>query len=193
MKSQQKVSVSKKREIKTYAELWQTSYCLLQKGIEEPKGCSHQFRASLVFTAFTLEAYLNHIGPKVLKCWDDLERLGPREKLNIIAERLKINIDYGNQPWQIVRQLFGFRNKIVHGKSKEIQADEVIPLDNFSDTQFGEFIRIEWEEYCTRENAEKARSEVEKIVLTLYENGRFKDDYPFTFGLQQSDARLVEK
>ena len=85
MKSRKKVLVNKEREVKTYAEMWHTSCCLLKKGLEEPEGSFHQFMASLVFTAFTLEAYLNHIGPKIFKCWGDLERLGPREKVNIIA------------------------------------------------------------------------------------------------------------
>ena len=112
--------------------------CLLQKGIELPKGCSHQFRASLVFTAFALEAFLNHIGHNLFKCWDDLERrLGPREKLNIIAERLQVDVNYGILPWQIVKDLFDFRNEIAHGKSKKNSSpDKLITLDNFSDTLF---------------------------------------------------------
>ena len=195
MRSKKQVLVSKKREIKTYTELWHTSYCLLQKGIELPKGCSHQFGASLVFTAFALEAFLNHIGHNLFKCWDELERrLGPREKLNIIAERLQVDVNYGILPWQIVKELFDFRNEIAHGKSKKISSpDKLITLDNFSDTRFGEFIRTKWEEDCTRENAEKARTEVNKIVLKIYEKGDFENDYPFTFGLQSGTAKVIKE
>ena len=153
MTSKSKVAVTKEREVKTYAEMWHTSHCLLEKGQEDTKGCHHQFMGSLVFTAFTLEAYLNHIGPKVFKCWENMERLGPQEKLNIIADKLKVNINYGLRPWQVMKQLFGFRNDIAHGKSKVMNTNDVMHLQKFSDEQIGELIQTKWEKYCTLQNA----------------------------------------
>ncbi len=75
MNSKRKVIVTKERNVTTYAEMWHTSYCLLVKGQEELRMSVHQFRASLVFSAFTLEAYLNHIGAKIFSCWEELEVL----------------------------------------------------------------------------------------------------------------------
>lgn len=193
MKSKRKVAVSKEREVKTYAEMWHTSHCLLQKGLDDPKGSFHQFMASLVFTAFTLEAYLNHIGPKVFKCWDDLERLAPRKKLNVIAERLQVDINYGKRHWQVMKNLFGFRNDIAHGKSEDVKSSKVVPLDKYSDRSLGEYVRTKWEKYSTRENAIKAREDVEKIVHTLYEAGHFKDDYPFVKGNQLHGATVIDE
>ena len=95
-------------------------------GKAQPEGSAHQFRASLVFTAFTLEAYLNHLGRKLFRCWDDLERLGPIEKLNVIADRAAVKIDYGKRPWQAMKQLFGFRNDIAHGKSEMLKSNGLI-------------------------------------------------------------------
>ena len=66
------VHVKKKRDVNTYALLWHTSWCLLEIGKNQSEGSFHQFLGSLAFTAFTLEAYLNHIGPKLFKTWDDL-------------------------------------------------------------------------------------------------------------------------
>ena len=193
MKSKRKIEVTKQRKVKTYAELWHTSHCLLEKGIEERKGSLHQFRASLVFTAFTIEAYLNHIGPKVFKCWDDLERLAPREKLNVIAERLQVDVNYGRRPWQVMKQLFGFRNDIAHGKSEVVKTSDVVPLHKYSDEHFGDFARTGWEKYCTRENAQKVREDVEKIVHALYEAGRFKHDYLFIRGFQLGSATVIDE
>lgn len=122
--------------------------------------------ASLVFTAFTLEAYLNHIDPKVFKCWEDLERLAPRGKLNVIAERLQVDINYGRRPWQVMKHLFSFRNVIAHGKSELVKLNGLVPLHKYSESRFGDFARTDWEKYCTRENAKKAREDVEKIIHT---------------------------
>jgi hypothetical protein len=187
-KSKAKVIINKEREVNTYAEMWHTSRYLLDKGIEDQKGCYHQFMASLVFTAFTFEAYFNHIGPQLFKCWSDLERLGPKEKLNVIAERLGVEIEYGKRPWQVMKQLFGFRNDIVHGKSQLIKLSKIIPHPKFSDVRLGEQVRTDWEKYCTQRNAQKAREDVEAIINELHRIGKFKPDYPFFTGIQSNSA-----
>ena len=56
--------------------------------------------ASFIFTAFTLEAFLNHIGQGIFKCWNDLEQLS-HQKLNLTAEKLEIEKDEGKRPLQI--------------------------------------------------------------------------------------------
>ena len=101
-----------------------------EKGQQQPEGCIHQFRASLVFTAFALEAYLNHIGPKLFPDWSKLERLGPRNKLKKVAEHLALKVD-GNRPWQVMEDLFGYRNDIAHGRSAQQTSTETVPFDEY--------------------------------------------------------------
>lgn len=179
-----KMLITKEREVKTYVEMWHTSKCLLEKGINQPEGNIHQFMASIVFTAFTFEAYLNHIGPNVFNCWQDLERLKPREKLNIIAEKLMLNINYGIRPWQIMTQLFAFRNRIAHGKSEIVKSQEIVSYDVQSDNKLGTMAPTKWEEYCTQENAIRSREDVQSMVETIHEAGCFEDNYPFLHGFQ---------
>lgn len=193
MNSKKKVIVTKERNVTTYAEMWHTSYCLLVKGQADEKMSVHQFRASLVFTAFTLEAYLNHIGAKLFSCWKDLERLSPKEKLNVIAERLDLKINYGNRPWQIMTKLFQFRNDIAHGKSIKVRSEKIVPLEKHSDDDFSElFERTRWEKYCTQPNAVRARDDAKRIVETLHEAAGFKDDFPFVSGFQLGGVTVVE-
>ena len=52
----------------SHVELWDTSWSLLNQGQNREEGSFHQFAGSF-FTAFSLEAYLNHIGPKVFRNW----------------------------------------------------------------------------------------------------------------------------
>lgn len=190
MEDRRKIAISLEREVKTYTEMWHTSKCLLERGVENPKGSFHQFMASLVFTAFTLEACLNHVGPKLFDPWSDLERLGPHEKLKVILEKLQIHADHGKRPWQVMRDLFRFRNDIAHGKSEVVRTNSKVPIHRHTDTDFG-FVQTKWEKYCTRANAEKAREDVEKIIKTIYETGQFENDYPFIHGLQAGSATVV--
>lgn|SRR5574337_1305932 len=187
-KAKAKVVIKKEREVNTYADMWRTSHYLLTRGIEDQKGCYYQFMASLVFTAFTLEAYFNHIGVQLFKCWSDLERLGPKEKLNVIAERLSVKIEYGKRPWQVMKHLFEFRNDIAHGKSQIIKRSKIVPHHKFSDMRLGEQVRTEWEKYCTKINAQNAREDVEAIINELHKIGQFKPSNPFFAGIQHHSA-----
>ena len=147
--------------------------------------------ASLVFTAFTLEAYLNHIGRRVFsKCWDDHERLEPLKKLKLIAERLQVVADYGHRPWQVMNGLFVFRNYIAHGKLEDLETSQSVPLDQYSDDPFGEVERAKWEKYCTGKNAQRDREDVEKIIYALHEAGPSVNKCPFTPDFQFGTATL---
>jgi len=174
--------------------MWGTSDFLLEKGKENPQGSYHLFMASIVFTAFTLEAYLNHIGVKLFqdKCYSAIERLGPRDKLAVIAERLNVSIIYGERPWQVIKSLYKFRNEIAHGKSKELKSDpQIVELDSYQ-YGFHDFILTDWEKYCSQENAEKARADVEKIIFILHRAGDFQMDAPFTHGSQIGSATVID-
>jgi hypothetical protein len=110
-----KAKVSKKGQVNTYVEMWQASSVMLDKAKKDPEGSYYQLMASLIFTAFTLEAYLNHIGQRIFKCWNDL---------NVIAEKLEVEKDDGKRPFQTVSKLFKFRNDIAPGKSVPVKHEK---------------------------------------------------------------------
>lgn len=198
MKSKQNVSVVTTREVIGYAAMWHTSKCLLERGQEEVKASYHQFMASLVFTAFTIEAYLNHAGQAIFACWGDLERLGPEEKLNVISERLALSVDYGAKPWQIMNKIFKFRNAIVHGKSKTLKAVDLKRLDTYDTEGFKAdwFKRTDWESFCTERNSLEARRDVEAIIMQLNAaamQAGFDVGHPFVMGHQSRQATLVSR
>ena len=187
-----KIAVTTKREVYTYVEMWTTSRYLLEKGQQEQRASTHQFRASLAFTAFTMEAYLNHVGQRLFECWDDLERLGPKEKLNLIAEHLGVAVNFGERPWQIMKDLFSFRNDIAHGKSQRLTPP--VKITSFEEhMSTWSFYRTRWEEFGTQDNAEKARANVERIVHVLYEAAKaagHDTGHPFVPGSQSGSGTL---
>jgi hypothetical protein len=136
---------------------------------------------------------LNHIGPKLFQeqCWNGLERLTPQDKLNVIAEKIGQPIDYGKRPWGIMKELFGFRNDVAHGKSIKVAKTRLVPISKH-DSDMREFEKTAWEAFCTRQNAERARKDVEKMVVILHEKARIADEYPFVSGWQDTLATLVE-
>lgn len=187
----EKVLVTSSREVITYSEYWHTSYCLLELAKEDPKGSIHQFRASLIFTAFTYEAYLNHIGPKIFKHWDPLERLSPKDKTNVIAEKVGVDINFGEMPFQIIRELFKFRNDISHGKSIPLEMEKVQSLKEYSEDPYSLKLATGWEEYCTLANAEQSRAHIEAAVHILHVAASIEGEYPFIKGLSMGGASLI--
>ena len=185
--------VTKQRDVRIHAELWHTANCLLDAGQQRATASTHQFRASLVFRAFALEAFLNWLGPQLIPHWNYLERLKPREKLDLLNDSIHVTPDYGSRPWQIVKVLFAFRNDLAHGKPESLKADSTEDLNEVLDRNLGQTIQTEWERFCTEENAARAREDVEKIADLLYQKAEVKHEGPrgpFSFGSQSGSAVL---
>jgi hypothetical protein len=93
------------------------------------------------------------------------------------------------RPWQTVKPLFGFRNDIAHGKPEAIATKTVEPIDEHLDAMMGQIARSDWENFCTRENAERARNDVEEILTLLHGAANLKDGLgPFSYGFPSHTA-----
>lgn len=188
-----KLKVPKRRQVNMYAELRHASHVLMHQAIKDQSGSFYQVMGSLIFTAFMVEAYLNHVGPHVFKCWCDLERLSPLSKLNLIVERLGIEKDDGKRPYQTLIGLFRFRNTLAHGKSVHLKSEEVRFFDESSVNDEHEFLRTDWEDYCSEVNAKRALEDAETIVRQIEElTGTGEHDpFPFFTGLHETSSSLI--
>jgi len=176
MIDKRKVKIEKTRQVNTYKIMWQGSYWTLDQARKEVGGSFYQITASLIFTAFTLEAYLNHIGKIVFQCWDDLDRLSPNAKINVIAEKLNVNNDNSKRPFQTIRILFDFRNDIAHGKTITLSDTKVFLFtDKKHEIYVHESLEPKWVRYCTIDNAERARMDVGKIMKLYNDSAGMKD------------------
>jgi hypothetical protein len=189
----QTARVTKRRDVRVHGELWHTSGVLLKHGQQQPAGSTHQFRAGLVFTAFALEAYLNWLGQNQVPNWKDFERRTPRHKTEIVASQLGIKVDYEKRPWNIVTDLFGFRNTIAHGKPEVLKQATIEPVDADLDKKLGIVLSTEWEQFCTEANAIRAREDVRAIAEGLHSAAAFDQSEstdPFFMGFQTHGASL---
>jgi hypothetical protein len=188
-----KVKIEKTRQVNTYETIWRVSYWTLDQAKKEVGGSFYQITASLVFTAFTLEAYLNHIGKIVFECWDDLDRLSPNAKINVIAEKLKVNNDNSKRPFQTIRILFDFRNDIAHGKTITLSDTKVFQItDKKHEIYMHESLEPKWVRYCTIDNAEQARVDVEKIMKLFNDSAGMKDYLGISLGASSLASILPE-
>ena len=106
------------REVRTFVDLAHGADVLIMKTEQEQKGSNYTIISSLLLTAFTFEAYLNHLGSKKIKFWDEIESIKVMDKYSVLCKEFEIVPDFSQQPYQTIKALFKFRNSIAHGKSK---------------------------------------------------------------------------
>ncbi len=163
----------------------------MERGKAELKGSKWLWMGSHIFTAFSFEAYLNHIGQKLFACWDIFETgISPEGKLAILCERLGIDLPKDKRPRQTVRKLIQFRNKLAHGKTVRIPQEGLRDADEYLEEFIGKRPLAVWEEYCTEKNVMRAREDIEKVLRLIHGKANQENDPLFGFGMYSASAFL---
>ena len=118
-----------------------------------------------VFSAFTVEAFLNHLGRLKVRDWDTLERnKGPREKLEFLAASQNWQLPLGKRPFQTLRQMVFLRNSLAHGKTETVVKQLVMSRPPKEGDRWPE---ADWKKLCTVAVAKKMVEDAEAIVNDL--------------------------
>ena len=70
MSIHRKIIFEKERQVNTYAHMWHTALILRKTSRNAGKDTLHMNRACLVFIAFSMEAFLNHVGHLFVNSFD---------------------------------------------------------------------------------------------------------------------------
>lgn len=167
------------KEVRTFVDLAHGADVLITKTEQEPKGSYYTTMSALLLTAFTFEAYLNHLGEKTIKFWEETEPVKVMDKYSVLCKNLGLTPDFSKRPYQTLKALFTYRNAIAHGKSQILQETKAVssqddPLDHTP--------KAHWEEYSILENAKKAKDDVSQIITELHKSAGF-GEYPFIHGV----------
>ena len=170
---------SGEREVKTFADLNHGADVLLKTAREVERGNYYTIMGSLLLSAFTFEAYLNHLGAQQLEFWDEIDSIRVMDKYGVLYKHLEIKPDFSRRPYQTLSALFKFRNAIAHGKSQILKETKEV---SSSDDLHAHSPKAHWEEYCTLENAERVREDISRIVKELHAAAGL-GDFPFIHGI----------
>ncbi|MCF8151648.1 MAG: hypothetical protein K9K30_14105 [Burkholderiaceae bacterium] len=138
----------------------------LARSVEE--GSFYWSMASIVFSAFAYEAFLNMIGQKVLTTaeWKKIDRASCKEKHQLLLKKLELTSDLSSEPESTLVELFEFRNRIAHGREEEIQIDG-ISIADVRPLTLQEVTSTEWEKRCTPEYAAAALEHVRALGVMV--------------------------
>lgn len=74
----------------------------------------------LVFSAFTIEAYINSLGSRRIAFWGQLEKLSWKAKIEVLHSSVGQVADWGREPLQFASQIFRARDRLAHGKDETV-------------------------------------------------------------------------
>lgn len=134
--------------------------------------------ACLVFSAFTIEAFMNHIGEQLFSSWKThlQKSLNPEAKLSLIAEKRGFTIDFGSSPFQSFRTVFRFRNAMAHSVTEELSSEKA---KHFLQVGRDFWPAAEWEKLCNADIAQKISNDTEAIIRLIEEKSGLEHIPPF--------------
>jgi len=115
------------RKVYTYRYTLMTAERMLEQA--EKYAEKDNSMSAIVFCAFSLEGFLNHIGDELIPKWNNLfENLSPKAKLVLIADRYKYEFSFGKRPFQSFNTIFEIRNQLAHPKTKKHNVTKKVQL-----------------------------------------------------------------
>jgi hypothetical protein len=151
------------RTIRSYDEFYNLTYYSLLEAEKSVEGRFYNCLITMVFCAFSLEAYLNHLGERYISNWESLERnLNYSQKLTLIAKTTRIKIDMLEKPFCFMNSIFDYRKVIVHGKTSQLTKEQIINPNTIPEMPLAF-----WEKMTTLQKARDFRKHTEDIIKSL--------------------------
>lgn len=161
-----KILVNIERTIRPYDEFYNLTYYSLQEAERTEEGRFYNSLITMVFCAFSLEAYLNHLGEQKVSNWYSIERsLNYSQKLKLIADTTKNKIDMREKPYCFMNSIFDYRKLIVHGKTSRLTKKQSIIPNTIPDMPLAF-----WEKMTTLQKARDFRIHTKDIIESLSKN-----------------------
>lgn len=151
------------RTIRSYDEFYNLSSFSLKQAEEQEKYRYYNCMITMVFCAFTLEAYLNQIGENTYTVWNPKDnRLSNNQKLEKILAIRNLKVDKTNEPFSYFGKIFSYRDNIVHCRTQTISNWQKIKQNE---------IPIEpltiWEKMTSLEKAQIFHKKTEEMIVYL--------------------------
>jgi hypothetical protein len=176
--------------VRAYAVLRVASWHALEQATNTESGRFYNCMTSMLFSAFCLEAFLNHVCEGEIDHWQMVERcLRPDEKLDLLSTLFGYPIDYGRRPFQTFGSIFQFRNLLAHAKTEYLGDEYEEVLTELEWPTEPEMPQTEWEMLCNLDMAQRFVDDTKEMLVILGEKAGLEPGHlclPETFGWETS-------
>ena len=100
----------------------------LARRTEESWGIKYHCVTGITFTAFAIEAMLNHFGKILFSDWNNL-KIDRKESHKKLFKAVNLPSYLGSTTYQKARSCFQLRDQLAHGKTKEETINVELPRD----------------------------------------------------------------
>lgn len=167
-----------KRTVRTYVYLYQTARMQLDLSERQVDGSFYSSMSCLVFSAFFVEAYVNHTGASHVPGWPtnrEEEQVGDWRawpKFKKVVFHCQLTSELNKQPYASYRTLLDFRNAIAHARTEVVSySGEVLPSSKLR----ANYPELKWESLCNPKATRALFDDATTCVKTLaarLEHGR---------------------
>jgi len=170
-----KATVSGRSKTNTFVYMRIGAKHMLEQALRSDEGQLYNIISCLTYSAFTLEAYFNHLGKMRNPNWDKIERKYPKlKKYKLFCHECNVSFDFEKPPYSTMIELFSFRDCMAHGKSTVDYVAKEIDFNSELPNQFS--TGPSWREYATIANAEKGVRDVDAIIFELHTAAGYTDN-----------------
>ena len=167
-----KSRVTGKKTTNTFAYMRIGAKHMLKLAEDSQEGQMYTLVACLIYCAFTLEAYLNHLGKLRNKEWNEIERKFPKlEKYKLFIAAANVKADFTVRPYRTLKELFEFRDCMAHGKSTTEPIS--ILIDTYEDRLPQVISNKDWQAFATLDTARQAIKDVEALINELHSSSGY--------------------
>ena len=157
------------RSVYTFKDLSNACFFSLQKARETEEGRFYNLMFSMISAAFSVEAYLNHLGRAKFgeAEWESRERgMSVKCKLRTLSSLINYNADFGRRPCQTFTDMFRYRNAIAHARTETLTFEEEQIYDSLEGPTEPE---TKWERVTTLRSAKRFYKDARELVRQLHE------------------------
>ena len=193
--TRQTFKVSSQREVYLYSVLYCAAGWEMEQAENNAEGRSYNCMASIILSAFCMEAYINHICRKLLPYWDNQlkKNVSIENKLKIICHHLGFGTDFGKRPFQSFKTIFKFRNLIAHGETLRYTRSH-LQESPVQSPVLSEDEKAWWEKQCELQNAKILFTDTKSMLCEINKvaTGTEGDAFLGFQGLSIGSVTLIE-
>ena len=180
-------AISGDHEYRPWPELRHAAASLRKIAAHYEPGSAYTIMAALVMMAFSVEAFVQTLGPEVLsEEWTQeqhpAERWKVTKKLKVIGRRLGVPVDYGKSPWQDIKALLSARDDLAHAKPTLRGASgrvEILPSGEVAPDAFRPLLIEKYQPFHNLDVLNRLAQVIDHALLTLWVAAG-KDERRFT-------------
>ena len=165
------------RTVFTYCYLYYVAWSYFKQAQDSEEGRLHNCMVAMVFYAFSMEAYLNHIGHiKIGESeWERIERkLRHRRKLLLICRSIGIEPSFTCRPFKTYNQMFKYRDTLAHARTIQLKEQTTVSAEDLG--RPARYPQADWEQAANLDTVQTFHDDTTKMIRLMHKAAHLRND-----------------